>query len=35
MKSAFAHFGERLEIINSVLKPRFAPLVTDPGLPPS
>jgi len=35
MKSAFAHFDERLEIIDSVLKPGFAPLVTDPGLPPS
>jgi adenosine deaminase len=35
MKSAFAHFDERLEIINSVIKPGFAPLVTDPGLPPS
>ena len=36
MKSAFAHFDERLDIINAVIKPGFAPRVTDPGgLPPS
>jgi adenosine deaminase len=29
MKSAFVHFDERLEIINSVIKPGFAPLVAD------
>ena len=28
MKSAFIHYDERLEIINSVIKPGFAPLVT-------
>jgi adenosine deaminase len=27
MKSAFLHFDQRLEIINSVIKPGFAPLV--------
>jgi adenosine deaminase len=27
MKSAFLHFDQRLEIINSVIKPGFAPVV--------
>jgi adenosine deaminase len=32
MKSAFAHFDERLALINSVIKPGFAAVVPDPAV---
>ncbi len=35
MKSAFAHFDERLEIINSVIKPAFADLVAPVAAQPA